>query len=344
MQSELTIPIPEEPFVAITKDGAFASHARNDFEKDIFVLKQLVTKDFKIKYRRSFLGVAWSVLNPLLMMVVMSVVFSTLLGSNIEHFPLYLILGNITYSLMSDSTSKAVTSILDAAPLLKKVKIDRFVFEVRHAVEHGTPCPLPGFGTLCPGANGTIAFRYEPDPALLEGAAAAQSAEPEPPQPESPTAPAADPRPADIPQSHAEPAPAAAVPAPSENIGSSPDFPEPRPVKRSATAAFTEPHISPSAKMNPDPSVRGLRYGKPPKNTNAYTYVGRAPRRRADRFIWIAVIAAVLALAAIGYGYYRDMRERQLEEAEWIAFSAPASAAPEASETPAAGDTSEQPM
>ncbi len=131
MQSELTIPIPEEPFVAITKDGAFASHARNDFEKDIFVLKQLVTKDFKIKYRRSFLGVAWSVLNPLLMMVVMSVVFSTLLGSNIEHFPLYLILGNITYSLMSDSTSKAVTSILDAAPLLKKVKIDRFVFPVQ---------------------------------------------------------------------------------------------------------------------------------------------------------------------------------------------------------------------
>ncbi|OUO19733.1 ABC transporter [Collinsella sp. An307] len=131
MQSELTIPIPEEPFVAITKDGAFASHARNDFEKDIFVLKQLVTKDFKIKYRRSFLGVAWSVLNPLLMMVVMSVVFSTLLGSNIEHFPLYLILGNITYSLMSDSTSKAVTSILEAAPLLKKVKIDRFVFPVQ---------------------------------------------------------------------------------------------------------------------------------------------------------------------------------------------------------------------
>ena len=131
MQSELTIPILEEPFVAITKDGAFASHARNDFEKDIFVLKQLVTKDFKIKYRRSFLGVAWSVLNPLLMMVVMSVVFSTLLGSNIEHFPLYLILGNITYSLMSDSTSKAVTSILDAAPLLKKVKIDRFVFPVQ---------------------------------------------------------------------------------------------------------------------------------------------------------------------------------------------------------------------
>ena len=47
-----------------------ASHAKNDFEKDKYILRQLVTKDFKIKYRRSILGVAWSVLNPLLMMIV----------------------------------------------------------------------------------------------------------------------------------------------------------------------------------------------------------------------------------------------------------------------------------
>ena len=59
-----------------------ASHAKNDFEKDKYILRQLVTKDFKIKYRRSVLGVAWSVLNPLLMMVVMSIVFSTILGQS----------------------------------------------------------------------------------------------------------------------------------------------------------------------------------------------------------------------------------------------------------------------
>lgn len=57
-----------------------ASHAKNDFEKDKFILKQLVTKDFKIKYRRSVLGIAWSVLNPLLMMVVMSIVFRPFSG------------------------------------------------------------------------------------------------------------------------------------------------------------------------------------------------------------------------------------------------------------------------
>ena len=58
--------------VAVAKP---ASHAKNDIEKDKFILKQLVTKDFKIKYRRSVLGIAWSVLNPLLMMIVMSIVF-----------------------------------------------------------------------------------------------------------------------------------------------------------------------------------------------------------------------------------------------------------------------------
>lgn len=95
-----------------------ASHAKNDFEKDKFILKQLVTKDFKIKYRRSVLGVAWSVLNPLLMMVVMSIVFSTIFGQSRngsitpEMYPLYLIVGNITFSVMSESTNQALMSII----------------------------------------------------------------------------------------------------------------------------------------------------------------------------------------------------------------------------------------
>ena len=75
-----------------------------------------------------------------------------------------------------------------------------------------------------------------------------------------------------------------------------------------------EPRVSTSAKMAPDPSVRGLRYGKPPKNTDAYTYVDRPPRRRkADRFIWIALIAAALAVAAIAFGYLREAKDRETE-------------------------------
>ena len=117
--------------IVSTKAQLGKSHASSAFAKDIFILKQLVSKDFKLKYRRSVLGVVWSVLNPLLMMVVMSIVFSYMFGGSVENFPLYLIVGNVTFSLMSDSTNAALWSIIDAAPLLKKVKVDRFVFPVQ---------------------------------------------------------------------------------------------------------------------------------------------------------------------------------------------------------------------
>ena len=105
--------------------------APRPYKKDLLIHEQLVTKDFKLKYRRSFLGVLWSVLNPLLMMIVMSIVFSYMFGSNAPNFPLYLIVGNVTFSLMSDSTNAALTSIINAAPLLKKVKVNRAVFPIQ---------------------------------------------------------------------------------------------------------------------------------------------------------------------------------------------------------------------
>lgn len=100
-------------------------------QKSAFILRQLVTRDFKLKYRRSFLGVAWSVLNPLLMMVIMAAVFSTMMrfsSEGIPSYPLYIILGNVTFQLMSDSTSQGMGSIIGAASLLKKVRIRRWVF------------------------------------------------------------------------------------------------------------------------------------------------------------------------------------------------------------------------
>lgn len=91
--------------------------------------------------------------------------------------------------------------------------------------------------------------------------------------------------------------------------------------------------------MNPDPSVRGLRYGKPPKTTAAYTYVDRPPRRRrADRFIWVAAIAAAIAVAAIAFGYLREANDK---EAEMQYLEQPADPRP-ATDTGAA--TPEQPI
>ena len=98
-------------------------------ERNWFTLTSLISRDFKLKYRRSVLGVVWSVLNPLLMMCVLAAVFSFFLRfAEIEHYPLYLILGNTLFGVMSDSTSTAMMSIIESSSLIKKIRIEKMIF------------------------------------------------------------------------------------------------------------------------------------------------------------------------------------------------------------------------
>jgi len=103
-------------------------------KRDSFVLTSLVSKDFKVKYRRSILGVLWSVLNPLLMMLVLTVVFSLLFRFRIENFPLYLILGKLIYLMVSNSTSAGLSSIFQSATLIKKIRINKAIFPVEKVI------------------------------------------------------------------------------------------------------------------------------------------------------------------------------------------------------------------
>lgn len=105
-----------------------ASSQKSTLKHNWFILSSLVSRDFKLKYRRSALGVVWSVLNPLLMMIVLSAVFSTVFRFDIENFPLYLILGSTLFTLMADSTSTAMTSIVDSSALIKKIRIEKILF------------------------------------------------------------------------------------------------------------------------------------------------------------------------------------------------------------------------
>ncbi|EKC60527.1 ABC transporter integral membrane subunit [human gut metagenome] len=86
--------------------------------KDLLI--QLVSRDLKLKYRRSFLGYVWSVLNPLLIMIVMYVVFSKLFDRNIPNFPVYLLVGRTLYDFIVGATNKAMDGITSNAALLKK--------------------------------------------------------------------------------------------------------------------------------------------------------------------------------------------------------------------------------
>ena len=94
--------------------------------KDLLIL--LVQRDLKLKYRRSFLGYLWSILNPLLSMAVQAIVFTTIFRHSIDNYPVYLICGNILFSFMRDSSQQALTSVVDNAALLKKTYVPKYIF------------------------------------------------------------------------------------------------------------------------------------------------------------------------------------------------------------------------
>lgn len=94
------------------------------------LLSELISRDIKIKYRKSVLGVLWTLLNPLLMMIVLSVVFSNLFKFDIENFPLYLLSGQIVFNFYNDSTSTAMTAIIGNAALIKKVYVPKYLFVI----------------------------------------------------------------------------------------------------------------------------------------------------------------------------------------------------------------------
>lgn len=98
------------------------------FNKYKSLIYELVIRDLKVKYRRSFLGYLWSLLNPLLMMGVMSFVFGSFFRSNVENYPLYLICGQTLYSFFTESTNMAMNSILANGSLIRKIYIPKFIF------------------------------------------------------------------------------------------------------------------------------------------------------------------------------------------------------------------------
>ena len=96
-----------------------------NFKKYKPLLFELVSRDLKTKYRRSVLGVLWTVLNPLGMMLVMTVVFSTVFRQNIENFPVYLMCGQLVFNFFNEASNMAMTSILGNASLIKKVYVPK---------------------------------------------------------------------------------------------------------------------------------------------------------------------------------------------------------------------------
>lgn len=95
-----------------------------------FLLNQLVARDFKTRYKRSILGVLWSMLNPLLTMCVQYMVFVNLFKWDIENYAVYLLIGTVTFNFFSEATQAALSSVTGSASLITKVYIPTYVFPV----------------------------------------------------------------------------------------------------------------------------------------------------------------------------------------------------------------------
>ena len=92
------------------------------------LLSELVARDIKIKYRRSVLGVLWTLLNPLFMMIILSVVFSSIFKFDIENFPLYVLSGQVIFNFFNDATTNSMSAIIGSASLIKKVYVPKYLF------------------------------------------------------------------------------------------------------------------------------------------------------------------------------------------------------------------------
>ena len=177
--------------------------------------------------------------------------------------------GEILFSELfkrDDGVLRGLLTAAGASEIEAAGAIDRLIFDLRHAVQHGGVYLVAGLGTFSAGANGTLAFAYDPQ----AGAAAG---------------------------------PASAAPAGSAvETGASGE-----PAADRTVASGT------GGSVGSDAVGRGRTYGRPVKTTDAYTFVGSKSARRIDAFLIVAIVAALLAVGVIVYGYVNDRRAKQMQ-------------------------------
>ena len=99
-----------------------------------FLISQLVKRDFKTKYKRSVLGVCWSFLNPLLMMLVQYVVFSTIFSSGVANYPVYLLSGIVMFNFFNECCAMGISAITSNSSLITKVYVPKYIYPLSRAM------------------------------------------------------------------------------------------------------------------------------------------------------------------------------------------------------------------
>ncbi len=99
-----------------------------NFAKYKFLLYELVKKNIKLKYRRSYLGILWTLIEPLLTMIVLTVVFGAFFNRGTKQYPVYVLTGRLLYAFFSSATKGATKSVSGNASMIKKVYVPKYIY------------------------------------------------------------------------------------------------------------------------------------------------------------------------------------------------------------------------
>lgn len=102
--------------------------------KHQFLFEELVQRDFKQKYKRTTLGMAWSILSPLLTLLVMKLIFTELLGRNTPHFTIYLFSGNLVMAYYKEATKGGMNALMSNARIFTKINVPKYIFILSKSV------------------------------------------------------------------------------------------------------------------------------------------------------------------------------------------------------------------
>ena len=97
-------------------------------QENRFLFEQLVKRDFTKKYKRTILGMGWSILSPLMNLLIMWMVFSNFFGNNVNHYAVYLFAGQLVFSYFTDATNLGMTSLVGNASIFTKVNVPKYMF------------------------------------------------------------------------------------------------------------------------------------------------------------------------------------------------------------------------
>lgn len=97
-------------------------------QRNKFLFEELVKRDFKTKYKRTVLGMVWSILSPLMSLLIMRLVFTRFFGTRTPHYTIYLFCGTLVFNYFSESTSQGMLSLMHNASIFTKVNVPKYIF------------------------------------------------------------------------------------------------------------------------------------------------------------------------------------------------------------------------